>query len=564
MVAESCPDDVAFTFIAISLAGMQTLLMVVVNRWKETKTAIAEEQDRERFHEQLLDNKDKDGNSLRSFDSVNKQDLLTTPTVASSDFKESCLPLTSLANHPNLSSLDLYLVCCSLAVSWALFFWSHMEQYSEIGGEIRVGEIVQPIVLSGMGLAASTCDFWAADVWFLGAGTFMACGFLPYLKCNLLAYTMFAPRDWLSLDSRKAILKGLDQMNKLIIVINVATAITCLMMTFKIGGPLGEGQGLLDVDMYVELGTAFYINIAASFSIYFVGAYVLFLHRAKEEPTIPFLAHLASQSQAPIAHDAPRFSWYGGTLISQCVAYCTLAVAFMATVRGCFADSFCLEVGGFLGIAVGEGEVCYSVINTATKLPGLMPNPEEFGVQLSMVLLIFLTFFLPVCHMLMLLTLYAAPLTVIRQHQLFYATEIVAAWACLDLFCCGIFANAMEFSKFADAISDSVMEELPEEGLEPIEQLGGILQLTCSMTIWFAVLALAIVCTHIMHYQIMGKAEELINARARKQYGQLQMSAKGVPKFIDPKNGERDSAVISLRELAEAETDSWSAMNRPN
>ncbi len=448
------------------------------------------------------------------------------------------------------------MVLLAIAVSFCLFFWSHMEWYSVIGGTISVGEVSAPVVLSGMGLAGSTCDFWDASVWFLGAGTFAACGLLPYMKIMFLLYSLFSPRKFLPVDARKDMLFAMDRINKVILVINMASSLICLAFTFVISGPIGVLN--FEVDMYVSLDDAFYINIAAVVLIYLAGAFILYLHRVKEEPTIHLLAQLAHHPEAKLSLDAPKFVWLGGTKTGQGVIYSTLLLAFVLTVRGSFADSYCLELGGFLGLATGDGKQCYSVITSATLLPELMPNPREFGVQFTRALLVVLTFILPLCHMTMLLVLYATPLTVFRQWQLYYATEVVAAWSMLDLFCCGVLANSLEFAKFADAISATVEEELPDD-LPP--NFPAILTLTCEMNMWFASLALAVVCTHIMHTVILASADEMINARALKIFGQLQLnkdtgnlSKMSFTKY-DPHTmyGGPEAPVISLREIAEAD-----------
>jgi hypothetical protein len=568
-ISEGCPTDVEFTLMSISMACGFTGLIAFSHWWGQRQ---AEEDKQNNAKDALLpDHKDEPDSKSQSsmnqtmrssFDSSNHM-----PMLASADFQESkFLARDCLANHPEFTSLELAAVCACLVASWTFFFWSHQDQYSTIQGDIRIGDVSQPVVLSAMGLAGSTCDFWAADVWFLGAGTFAACGLLPYLKINLLVYSLFAPRWILPVNTRKGILMAMDQINKLIIVINIAVVTIALAFSFEITGPLGEGNGLLDVDMYVTLGDGFFINIAATALVYTAGAFILFLHRAKEEPTMSLLAHLANNPHAMKDLEAPKATWFGGTFISQCVAFTMLACGMVLCIRGCFSDSFCIELGGFLGFAAGDGEQCYSVVGSLDILPSLVPVPEEFGIQFSRALLIFLAFVVPVFHMLMLVALYAAPLTVFRQHQLFYATEVIAAWACLDLFCCGVLANSFEFSKFADAISELVIDELPEAALGPVNMLGGILTLDCDMTWWFASLAFGVVCIHIMHFNIMKNAEELIASRVMGQYRQMK-AAQPVTKGaewsgVSKDNRGSETPIISLRELADGETDSWIAMNQ--
>jgi hypothetical protein len=114
--------------------------------------------------------------------------LVRRPHVADGDFEESVyLPIDCLANHPNVTNVELSLVCIGIAVALVLFCWSHNELYARVEADIRVGDESSPqaqeiLALLDVGFSDAVCTFWNAEVYGLSLGVLVTTGLFPYIK----------------------------------------------------------------------------------------------------------------------------------------------------------------------------------------------------------------------------------------------------------------------------------------------------------------------------------------------------------------------------------------------
>jgi hypothetical protein len=329
------------------------------------------------------------------------------------------LPHDCLANHPRVTRLEVFLVCCGLFGVFALFFAAHNDRYAElllVTRRGRLGLVTSETQVLQASLADSLCNFWNNGAYIFGVLTALGTGLMPYIKCYMMTYCFFAPRSVLLVGTRKKLLQKLSHLNKLTLSINIAMAILSVISDLEIAGlaelfrdldiPLLDNIDLLEISLFVDVDKGFFLRyillqndlfsspVIHTFFLYplltslagcvlsqLVGIWILYIHRMNEEPVPLKEATLMQQVGAQVSSSfgasfdrmneitvefvAPASSFMareeereglGKACSRQLATVAVLMFAFVTVMRAAFEDSYSVEFAGLLARVIPSEE----------------------------------------------------------------------------------------------------------------------------------------------------------------------------------------------------------------
>jgi hypothetical protein len=361
------------------------------------------------------------------------------------------------------------------------------------------------------------------------------------MRSVMTTFAFLAPRHVLPVDSRKTLLKFLDQTNKWCLMGNFGGVIICIAFNFTISDLAGrffgiDGPDLLDGLIFGEVQNGWYINLAGVGLAHIVNQWILSLHRAHEE-ALPLAEEDAASISAP---ESPRAKWGKDSLCFQLTTVFTLVLGLVLLLRVAFEDSLIIDITGVLQAVLEPEDVSrsFSLVGTFTSLPGTAEDPTAFGIQVVRLVGILFAFVLPVVHLVLLVVLFVAPLQPLRQWQCFYATELLSAWSMLDLFTITFLVTGNIPVDFATIAED---EDLIERGIDPADIL---ISAACVVNAWFVCLLLVAFLILGMNFAIVYSVEDMVMARARTQHNAL--SAVGRTSFESKQLEGHPSQVIRV------------------
>ncbi len=476
------------------------------------------------------------------------------------------LPIDCLANHPHISYLQVYLVCCGICGVVALFFAAHNNLYAEILIDTRIGKIddgsfviTKQAVVLGMSFAESVCTFWKAGVYILTFGTVIGTGLLPYTKAFMMAFCFFAPRNILSVKSRKTILRKLDHLNKFTLSINVAMALLSVVCAADInnfsqvyrelGIDLATSPGLLEMSVFVKVSAGFYLSLAGCVLSQCVGIAILFLHRMNEElvplreeasnweRVAPSLSSLAFRNSDVSFERSDCKASFGvgstmghassfmnrednekGGRILQVSTICAIVFAFVIVSRCSLEESFSKSVGGVAALALpsAERQENYTYIGFFQDFVDSSPDLSTFGTQFTRIVLMLACFVFPLLHLIVLLMLYVVRLRTYEQWQLYYATELISGASCLHVVLGVIGALVLELGPLIKSSSDDVT--VPGAAREIVDSYGGLLSISIIVNAWFVSLCFGGLLIQGTSAVVLSGGEELVMERTRMEH----------------------------------------------
>jgi len=125
-------------------------------------------------------------------------------------------------------------------------------------------------------------------------------------------------------------------------------------------------------------------------------------------------------------------------------------------VIGSYWISFDFQFQGLAAVALtylGEPiSNSYSLITLGESIPSSSANPNSFGIRWIQATFFLFALAIPLTLLLFLLFLWLAPLSRNFQRKIYVITEILNAWAAIDVFVISIIAALLEISQFAQFI----------------------------------------------------------------------------------------------------------------
>lgn len=206
------------------------------------------------------------------------------------------------------------------------------------------------------------------------------------------------------------------------------------------------------IDIFVDPLYGFTTILFATMFSLILSHIEVFLHRYAENPS-------------EVANDEAGNNWESlcthflrsrgkTTRILAATGICLLDIAsLILLIWGMAIISFSFVFGGaaawFLDLIGEDTTRVYSVTSIAQAVPASASNPNDFTVRLVQATFVTVTMLLPLVHLIMLFILWTIPMTRRIQRYLFVTTEVLNAWASLEVFVLSVLASLLELSKLA-------------------------------------------------------------------------------------------------------------------
>eukprot|EP00727_Mastigamoeba_balamuthi_P009381 m51a1_g5065 hypothetical protein (1632) ;mRNA; r:123491-131839 len=324
--------------------------------------------------------------------------------------------------------------------------------------------VMETPALSSFGQVDSIRGLWKAKIYPLAILIAAFSGVWPYIKLVAALACWIAPSQALNRRWRGRLLVALDALGKWSLIDFYVMTIVIVSCHFNV--PFGRWDPTataspVSAAVYVLPRWGFMAFLIATIVSLITSHVVLLMHRrvaALDDPD-PSGAGLDPQTGAP-THCAvmlefmrgrnPMLAWGGRAVVS---ALMLLTVALL--VAGSFIISIAFEFRGAVGVAVdrllnASATREYSLLDVGFSVPSSSPEPWAFGPVLILAVYLLTALAIPVLHMLAMLGLWCAPLTLRQQRWGMTAVGVCNAWACIDVYMVSMAAVLLEIKQFVE------------------------------------------------------------------------------------------------------------------
>eukprot|EP00727_Mastigamoeba_balamuthi_P013477 m51a1_g8752 hypothetical protein (725) ;mRNA; f:94670-97310 len=323
--------------------------------------------------------------------------------------------------------------------------------------------VMETPALFSFGLVDSIRDMWRAKVYPLSILIAVFSGVWPYIKLVVALACWAAPSQALNRRWRGRLLVALDALGKWSLLDAYVMTIMIVSFHFYVpfdrwdptatASPVSVAVDVLPCWGFVAFLIATIVSLVASHV-------VLYMHHrvaALDDPDSSG-AGLDPETGAP-THRAvmfefmrgrsPLLAWGGRAAVSA-----LMLVTVALVVAGAFIISIAFEFRGAVGVALERllntsATREYSLVDVGVSVPSSSPEPWAFGPVLILVVYLLTALVIPVLHMLAMLGLWCAPLTLRQQRWGMTAVEVCNAWACIDVYMVSMAAALLEIRQFA-------------------------------------------------------------------------------------------------------------------
>lgn len=196
-----------------------------------------------------------------------------------------------------------------------------------------------------------------------------------------------------------------------------------------------------------------------------------------------------------------------------------ISVSLLLVLCGTFLQTFNFNFLGLAGYALGEDQHRpFSVFSLGMQLPAASEDPNSFWIRALQGVFFLFAIIVVVAYHVILIVLWAAPMTTRMQKQFFLTAQVLNAWSGLDVFCVTILAGVLEIRQFANFIVgdkcdgiDALLAKSPLAHQMP----GGVT--TCfdvdsTLRAGFIVLAVAVVISTVTGQVMLAKCSHALCA----------------------------------------------------
>lgn len=394
----------------------------------------------------------------------------------------------SLFLHPQVSLFVRLFIPVLLFATIALFISSNTGVGASVFVYLTVGDVEVGLPsLFDFGLINSVTDMWTAGVYPLSILIAFMSGIWPYLKVVLMIGCWFFPVKWMKVSTRGSMLSWLDFLGKWSLLDTYVMIMMLVAFHFRIDFPVVNPDAVensIRADIYVYPAYGFVSLIIATLISLLMSHIIIGIHR-KTLPDTPGADCDDAQNWRIIAFYSvkklnPIFGWIVVIAIGI-----VLVLMFVFTIIGSVLNTFSFNFIGLAGWALPFLDInpnrAYSVITLTEEVPPSARRPNSFTVRFTQIIFILTAFVFPLLHIVSMIVLWLAPLTRKIQHYLYYVTEILSAWACIDVFTISIIAAVLEIEQFADFMVgdmcdflNPIMEEYLYDVLKPYIKCFGV------------------------------------------------------------------------------------------
>jgi len=216
----------------------------------------------------------------------------------------------------------------------------------------------------------------------------------------------------------------------------------------------GTGQ---TINFYLGLGPGFLVMLIATVGSILVGQAMTACNRYAHdlgEPSRTLFVQAGARNVKLCNALRPEGYWQGkmfayGPLVA-------MALSLALVVYGLRIDVFAFVFEGFGGYLKGDDSIrAYSVVSMGIAISTASEHPSSISVVLAQIVFFTLVVFAVLSYFVLLIVLWAAPLSHKMQSRVFVACQTLAAWSGIEVFLVAV-AGVMQMSQYMDfMIGDS-------------------------------------------------------------------------------------------------------------
>eukprot|EP00298_Acanthocystis_sp_HF-20_P014621 c20848_g1_i1.p1 GENE.c20848_g1_i1~~c20848_g1_i1.p1 ORF type:complete len:1549 (+),score=654.29 c20848_g1_i1:86-4732(+) len=342
-----------------------------------------------------------------------------------------------------------------------LFLSAHMSLGADVSIYVNYGEkTLKQISMFQFTLSNSVTDMWQAQVYALSILIAVCSGGWPYLKSALLLLCWFVPRKGLSRHRREQLLMWLDFLGKWSLIDAYVLVLFIVAFRFHLVNPsFGIPSGIFSFDVFVTPGWGIHGFIIAAIVQLIATHLIIHYHREAEGKQERMREMTGGSIEAVRQH---HFTADKGKIIYKCTFLGQLLVSILIAgtiamvVIGSELKSFSFNFQGAAEVALAlfnsPSHTTYSLLSLGNSVASSTKDPSDIGVRFLQVSFMIFVFAVPLLHLVSILLLWIAPLSVSKQRWLFISAEVLNAWASLEVFVVSIIASILEISQFASFI----------------------------------------------------------------------------------------------------------------
>lgn len=374
----------------------------------------------------------------------------------------------------------------------------------------------------GFSLIGSIKDMFDGKVYALGLLIICFSGIWPYMKPMLMMVCWFRPPAYLSISKRQGLLNFLDAFGKWSLVDTFVMVMFMVAFKFDLAAPTGSGV-LNDIlresgdngqfQVQVEALYGFYSFLIATFMSLICGHVTTACHRyAHKIGEFGVQGDVAQKRRlCYVLPSSSAVDVHGPTV--------AISVSLLLVLCGTFLQTFNFNFLGLAGYALGEDQHRpFSVFSLGMQLPAASEDPNSFWIRALQGVFFLFAIIVVVAYHVILIVLWAAPMTTRMQKQFFLTAQVLNAWSGLDVFCVTILAGVLEIRQFANFIVgdkcdgiDALLAKSPLAHQMP----GGVT--TCfdvdsTLRAGFIVLAVAVVISTVTGQVMLAKCSHALCA----------------------------------------------------
>ena len=399
--------------------------------------------------------------------------------------KERARRMPSLLMTARLSPVLRYAMPLLLFVNISMFIVSNASISASVFPTVVFGDFpVEVGSLFDFGLVNTIRDMWSAGVYPLAILIAFFSGAWPYIKLILMLASWVLPPRVLPLRPRETILRVVDALGKWSLIDSYVMTLMLVAFRYHIVFPVADpadpnGPPPSYVDVIVDARVGFVLFVLATMLSLVLGHVILAIHRANEEALADAAA--AAASNASVGRDgnvnADVVTYSGEDMENEALARTKIAlrsVAFKGSKEDTFMQVFiavllvvsvalvcygisiqslAYDVRGLVGwlfeLMHIERRTEYSLVDMGAHVLSSSANPSSFTAILIVVIFFATAVVFPLVHLVVLIFLWLAPLTLKAQRRIFVLMEVLNAWSALDVYVVSCLAALLQLRQFA-------------------------------------------------------------------------------------------------------------------
>ena len=384
----------------------------------------------------------------------------------------------SLLMTPALPAWLRYIVPLLLFVNVSMFIVSNTSISASVFPTVVFGDFpVEVGSLFDFGLANTIRDMWFAGVYPLAILIAFFSGAWPYVKLVLMFAAWSLPPLVLPVRPRESILRVVDALGKWSLIDSYV--MTLMLVAFRyhivIPAPAGAAAPPSYIDVIVDARLGFVLFVLATMLSLVLGHVILALHRSTEARyarTTTTTTTTTSSGGAAVTYtdrdmDAEEqarrrvalrtVAFPGLSKPLDVLLQVLVAVFLVATIAlvcyGISAQSLVFDVRGLVGwlfeLMGVDPRREYSLLEMGAHVLSSAANPSSFTAILIVVIFFATAVVFPLLHLLVLIVLWLAPLSLAAQRRVYVLVEVLNAWSALDVYVIACIAALLQLRQFA-------------------------------------------------------------------------------------------------------------------